>query len=405
MINYYKSVTSSSKVLGQLSAQEFLKKIKEGDENIENIELAREYYFDDAVKYVNIKKNLLPCFSLNFTFDNIRRNCNIIGSTGCIYIDIDDSIDIDLSNPLIYSTWISLSGFGRGTLVKVENLTRENFSINYELISKELGVESDNGAKKISQVNVLSYDPNIYINNSSDVWIAKDLSLTDKEKTHYSIKIKTTNTIATVMGSNMPLLRFDNLDELIENVEFNGDVIHDYRTKITYSKVMIPFNGIPIGKRNSTITAITYQQRALNPLIEKSFLFRIINKINRKSCEVPLPVNEIDSIVKHVMNIENIVPIENANRRFVFNKDYGLTSTEKRQEVMKILNSDRTSKSIKNIENAINEWDFNIDGKITQKALSLKIPMNIKTVKKYYPEFKSEIQQLNNEFDSKNKKI
>lgn len=401
MMNSFKCVTSSSNVLGTLTNQEFLDKIKYGDENLDNINLARENYFVDEVKYVHIKKNLLPCYALNFTFDQFRRNNNIINSTGCIYIDIDGSTDIDLTNPLIYSTWISLSGNGRGALVKVDNLTQENFSINYQLISKELGVESDAGAKKKTQVNVLSYDPNIHINDDSNIWIAKDSPIKKTKKTHCSINTSNKPTIATVMGPSEPL-RFDNLHELIENVEFNGNVLHDYNTKVKYCKVIVPFNGIPTGRRNSTLTAIAYQQRALNPLIEKSFLFRIINKHNNNKCEEPLPIDEINSIVRYVMDIIGIAPVENSDRRFVFNPDYELTVKERRQQIMKVLNTDRINKSKKRFESGVLDWDFNIEGKITQKGLAQKISMNIKTVKKYYPLYKSEIQQLNNKYNKKN---
>lgn len=402
MINYFKSVTSSSNVLGSIGIQDYLNKIKQGDENLNNIKLARDYYFDDAIKYVNIKRNLLPCYTLNFTFNKFRRNTNLIDSTGYIYIDIDGTTDIDFTNPLIYATWISLSGYGRGALVRVENLTNENYKSNYDLISNELGIKSDNGARKITQLNVLSYDPDIHINNDSKVWLAKELTIDKIEKTQYSNNIKINPIIANVMGPfNEESIRYDNLDELIENVEFNGDVIHDYRTKVKYSKVKIPFHGIPEFNRNRMLSSITYQKRALNPRIEKSHLFRYINKINRDKCYEPLPVSEINSIVDCIMNIDNIVPTQNAERRFVFNSDYALTIKEKRQEVMKVINSDRRKKSKMKIENTILEWDYKSDGKITQKGIANKIPMNIKTVKNYYPLFKSDIQTLNNKYYNK----
>ena len=148
------------------------------------------------------------------------------------------------------------------------------------------------------------------------------------------------------------------------------------------------------------LSSIAYQFRAFNPSVEKAHLFRYVNQINRDKCYEPLPANEINSMVNSIMKIEDILPVENAQRRFVFNPDYELTIKEKRQEVMKVLNSDRVKKSKIKIELAIEGWDFNSGGKITQKGLAVKIPMNIKTVKKYYPEYKSDIQIMNN----KNKK-
>jgi hypothetical protein len=402
MINYYQCVTSSSNVLGSIEIQDYLNKIKQGDENLGNIEEARNYYNDDDAKYAHIKRNLLPCYSLNFTFNQFRRNTNTIDSTGYIYIDIDGSININFSNPLLYASWISLSGQGRGALVKVNNLNSDNFSFNYELISKELGVESDNGAKKLSQLNVLSYDPNIHINKDSITWEAKYLSSDKVKKTHYSGKIKSNPIIDNVLGSFIEPIIYDNLNELIENVEFNGNVIYDYVTKVDYSRVKIPWNGIPIGKRNSILTGLAYQFRAFNQNIEKLHLFRFINKVNREKCYEPLPVSEVDAIVESIMKIEDILPIENATRRFVFNPDYDLTIAEKRQEVMKVLNSDRIQNSKLKIESAIEDWDFVIDGKITQNGIAIKTFMNIKTVKKYYPLYKTDIQMLNKKYTNNN---
>ena len=400
MINYYKSVTSSSNVLGQIEIQDYLNKIKKGDKNLNNIKLARDLYFENKAEYIKIKTNILPCYTLNFTFKNYRRNKDLIDSTGFIYIDVDGNTNIDFNNPLIYSTWLSLSGKGRGILVKVNNLTKLNYKSNYNLISRELGINSDNGARKITQLNVLSFDPQIYFNDKSEIWEAKDVNSNTNKKTHYSGNLKK-DIIPNVMGLFDNQIRYDNLNELIENVEFNGDVIHDFKTKVSYSKTHIPFRGIKNGSRNQYLSGIAYQHRALNPTIEKSHLFRFINKINHEKCFDPLPNNQINAIINSIMNIENLVPVKNAERRFLFSSDYQLTLKEKRQVVIKAINSDRVENSKMKIEKVIEDWDFDTKGKITQKAIATNIPMNIKTVKKYYPLFKSDIQMLNNTYFKK----
>lgn len=401
MINYFKCVTSSSNVLGSISIQKYLNTIRYGDYNQHLIEEARDFYYKNELRYSNIKRNLLPCYTLNFTFDSYRRNANLIDSTGYIYIDIDDSTNIDFNNPLIYATWISLSGYGRGALVKVDNLTKYNYKTNYNLISNELGVKPDNGARKLSQLNVLSYDPDIFLNPNSEVWYAKDLTSYKNKKAHYSENNINNNTIPNVMYLFDNEIRYDNLKELIENVEFNGEVIYDFRTKVNYSKTHVPFRSIKVGYRNNTLTGIAYQHRALNPYIERERLFRFLNRINHTKCFEPLPVKDIDAIVESVMALEDIQPLENATRRFVFNSDYDLTLREKRQQVMKILNSERVAKSKMKIENVILEWDFDSDGKITIKSLSIATGMHRNTIKKYYPFYKSEIQMLNKKYYKK----
>ena len=95
MINYYKCVTSSSNVLGSISIQDFMSRIRNGDYNKHLIEEARDIYFKDAQRYTVIKQNLLPCYTHNFTFNGKRRDKNILGPTGFIYLDIDGDTDLD----------------------------------------------------------------------------------------------------------------------------------------------------------------------------------------------------------------------------------------------------------------------------------------------------------------------
>jgi hypothetical protein len=70
--------------------------------------------------------------------------------------------------------------------------------------------------------------------------------------------------------------------------------------------------------------------------------------------------------------------------------------------VIKIINQDRIGKSKLKIEKAIEDWDFITDNIITQKGLASKAKMNIKTIKKYYSLYKSEIQSLNKEYRTNN---
>lgn len=398
MINYFKCVTSSRNVLGSISIQEYLNKIQNGDDNLNYIKEARESYFDDALRYSTLKRNQLPCYTLNFTFDKIRKDRNIMDSTGFIYIDIDGQTEINLSHPLLYASWISLSGRGRGALVKVKNLNPNNFFYTYNLISDELGVSSDNGARKRNQLNILSYDPDIYINDSSELWNCCSF---DIKYPHYSNNTYTHNIIPTVLGekSNKDI-RYDNLDMLLPKIDFDGKVLYDFKEKINFSKVKIPFKVIENGSRNNILSSIAYQLRALNPFIECDYLSRIMHKINKDKCIEPLQPSEINSMIRSIMNVEleDLKPIINASRRFIYNEDYDLPLKEKRSLTMTAINADRVKNSKQKIEKAIEEWNFEKDGKITQKSLAVANNMNKKTIEKYYPLYRSEIQLLNKKY-------
>jgi hypothetical protein len=397
MFNYFQCITNSRKVLGSLELDQFLSKIKNGDEHLGIIEKARQNYSVDKSSYTTIKKNQLPCYALNFRFDGVRRNSKILESTGHIYIDVDNQTDIDLLNPLIFASWLSLSGNGRGILVNVDNVTPSNFKDTYNDISKELGIKADEGACKPSQPNVLSFDPNVYINHSSLIYKAID----KEEIPHYSTINNKNPPIGTVLGTDYSSLRFDNLDELIENVEFNGEVIHDYRTKVRYSEVYVNNNGIKKGERNIVLCGYAYQLRALNKEISHFDLNQVLKDINAKYCHPPLPLSKILSITKWAMNLINIQPNLNKERRFVYSPDYDLTTTQKKQLNMAIINKDRVEESKRKIEKTIDDWDFEEDGKITQRGLSKTSGMNIKTIQKYYNLFKSRVERLNLEFKKK----
>ncbi|GAA4282288.1 BT4734/BF3469 family protein [Gaetbulibacter aestuarii] len=401
MINYFKCATNSSKVLGSISIQEYLNKIQNGDDNLNYIKKARDLYFDKA-SYSKIKINKLPCYTLNFTFNKYRWDENIIDSTGFIYIDIDGQTEINLSHTLLYASWISLSGKGRGALVKVKNLNPNNFFYTYDKLSEELGVTSDKKAKKRNQLNILSYDPDIYINDNSEYWTCKSNNL---NYPHYSDKIKKT-IIPTVLGENSNKdIRYDNLDMLLPKIDFDGEVLYDFKEKINFSKVKIPFKVIENGSRNNILSSIAYQIRALNPFMECDYLSRIMHKINKDKCIEPLQSSEINGMIRSIMNVEleDLKPIINASRRFIYNEDYDIPLKEKRSLTMTAINADRVKNSKQKIEKAIEEWNFETDGKITQKSLATATEMNKKTIEKYYPLYKSEIQLLNKKYHKNQK--
>ncbi|ALJ05195.1 hypothetical protein APS56_08695 [Pseudalgibacter alginicilyticus] len=391
MFNYFPSIKSSDLVEGFVSPEEFLYQIKSGEDYANKVLEAREIYKSNKENYTLFKQTNLPCYSLNFTFNKIRSNDTINEASGYIYLDIDNNLEIELGNPLIFASWVSLSGHGRGVLVKVNGLNKANFSYTYNEISRELSIHSDNGARKATQVNVLSYDPDLYLNNTSNTFLAIS------KKDQYSTK-KTKKTIGTVMGSEFHNLRFDNLDELIENIEFDGEVIYDFKQKIKYADAYIPFGGYQEGYRNNGLCGYAYQVRALNPKVNFKTLYNLLKIVNQEQCHPPLHNFKIRKIVESVMEIKNFAPIMNKTRRFVYNKDYQLNVSQRKSEMMRLINAGRTENSKIKIENAIYDWDFETMGKITQKGIRSITGLNLKTIKKYYPLYKSDIKLLNDNY-------
>lgn len=390
-INFFSSVTEPT-VKSTISISTCFDMVRSGGENKSLIEEARYALLIDRNKdkYDGIKVKL-PCVNYSFMFDGYRNGQNIIKPTGLIALDIDGNITLP-DNDYNFASYRSLSTTGRLLLIKIENLTPSVYKYNYQLISEELGLTTDTNAAKATQPFVLPLDSSIYINDSSKTWIAQE-----PKKTHF-ITEKKERVIGNGLGSSDK--RFSNIKDLISAVKFEG-AIHDLHKKIYVASFLIPRNGIAEGFRNRCLLGLGYQFRALNPDNTSYYdVHNLIWDINRKHCKPPISKKEFLKIVESIMKTkrEDLQLNYNESKRFLFNPDYDLTTKEKQSLVMIALNKEKVIKSFKDIETAVNNWDFIANGKITQKKITEITGKNIKTIKKYYPKFKSKIKQLNKEY-------
>src|SRR5690606_4607381 len=86
---------------------------------------------------------------------------------------------------------------------------------------------------------------------------------------------------------------------------------------------------IPEGMRETILSTIAYQVRALNNEITKNDLLHLISNINHKKCFPPLQDAEIEKIVKNKMKIFDIEPILNKERRIIFAPESKLSRLQK----------------------------------------------------------------------------
>lgn len=397
MFNVFRNVRNSSKVDGIITFKQFQKKLMgENIEHQEQVQNARNYLMEgNKLIFDSIKKDVLECATLNFTFNEYRRNNRIKQSTGFIYLDVDNSFEINLTHPLIHFSWISTSGNGRGIMVKATDIIPETFKENYVLIGQELGVEVDLQAAKPSQLTVISYDPNPYFNGQSTTWYGTQ----KKEKVCYSPYKKNHNTIGSVKNLfENKKIRFNNLDEFVQTLNFEGKPVLALEKKVGLSQVFVP-ETIAKGQRNNTLVAIIYQIRALNPSIIFEVLLKLGVSINKR-CFPRYPYEDLLKIINYVYKIPitELIPKKNYYRRIFFNPYYSIDIRRKRSLGMKVINQERTRKVLKKIEEAINNWSYPQDGKPTQLNMARKSGVSLSTVKKYYPLFKEVIQKLNDDF-------
>jgi hypothetical protein len=179
-----------------------------------------------VIDYKTTKANL-PCVTYNFLFNGYKKDKNIIAGTGYMYIDIDDQdFDINiLDQSKIYSYYKSFGGLGFSIIVCVENLSQCNFRSTYDYIINDLEINNyvDKKAIRASQFSILSYDPELYINDTPYIYLAiSNTSITSinlPQSINYTSTPSLVNknsskvyTIESVQNSNK--IRFNDLDKI-----------------------------------------------------------------------------------------------------------------------------------------------------------------------------------------------
>lgn len=385
-----------------LSIEEVLQIIKKGDDNLPLIKLAREYGKDSS-QYDNIKTNTLPTFRFNFLFDGSASNKNITSPTGLIYLDVDGSDSIPQSD-YIFASWKSLSNTGFGILVKVDNLTITNYSDVYNQLSDLLGIGSDAGARKATQQTVLSFDSDLYHNPNSLVF-----HFTEIKKVSNAPILKERKgcigTDDTFLGFNTDDIRFNNIGDY-----FTGDY-EDVEYRVFDEKILICNPFIPRvtkeGNRNSRMFYLLSQYGLLNPNAGKPFLKSIAGTINKRMLPL-LSENEIDSICDSIVRKREegtLTMFYNEERRLLFNPKIQIPIKEKMKIVNTALGKMKSKLTEETIYIALENWDFDEYGKITQIKVAELLGKSEATVKRYWEAFKSYVVDLNNDYKTKKTNI
>lgn len=162
-------------------------------------ELAGQIIKEDKktkVPYDEFKRKMVPAIMTNALFEKGRKSTDPHSFQEVQYVmfDIDKMEDVVLwledlhENPskydMFYAAYISLSGNGLHILVAVRGLTDENFKDCYKHIASEIGIKYnlnvDMSCCDIARLCILSYDPNIFINEQAEVLDAQEIMNTLK---------------------------------------------------------------------------------------------------------------------------------------------------------------------------------------------------------------------------------
>jgi hypothetical protein len=341
-------------------------------------------------------KSKIPAITYNFTFKGWKNNTNITGATGFLYIDVDDlSYDINtLDKTKIFAYYKSFGGTGYSIIVQVDGLTLDNYSDTCTAIVHDLDLTQfyDTNAAKATQFNVLSYDPDIFINYDSFVFESinnfSPLSMVlEEEEEAYN---KGGGELLSEGNRN---IRFNNLNEMY----VDGDYTVDWNG-FAFIRCWIPFKKIT-ENRNAHLLGYTNNLVWLNPSLNAAGAESILTKVNMKMCEVPVDKAQIKRVVKSIFKQKKdgtLKPIYNWKpRKIVFAPFSPLTREQKLAKCRELFAAHKVEESTKKLYAIIEEWDFDKYGKIGQVVIYKNFPISKKTVEKYWHEFKEYVADLN----------
>ena len=360
----------------------------------------------DSEEYKKIKINRMPAVSVGFNFANdYIKGDNMSSPTGYLYIDVDGLTeeDFEINTAYVCAYWRSLSNSGMSIVVKVEGLTSENLKIATHEVAKRLDIPYDDRAVSIDRLTVLTYDPNAYYNDNTEV-IPIDMLLTDNteaivnptKSTHFNTINKDNLLGYECNGSK---LRFNNLNELLQplNIQFDENGFHDLGkdNKLKYAQVFIPFKTINKGQRESILKSIACQLVALNKNAPKALTLKYLQTVNAKVMRPQLSSTEVNTTLNKVYKKRmDKQPILNASRRFIYDETRELTVTQKRSLNCIKMNKDRADKTKQELLEVMKNWDMIKYGKMTIDKIKKVTGKNKKTVQKYYAHLKRHLKEI-----------
>ena len=359
-----------------------LEMIRQGDYK-DQIREARTYGKGNE-SFERIKQQI-PTFSPNGIFNRIRAQKNIQTLSGFIYLDIDHPVDpaIFCQLPWVYACWKSFGGINYGLLASVSGLTKDNFNDAWTYLDSffsELKITVDKHTKDISRQCVISYDPDIYINQNSIPLIIPVKDISNCIKNNSSLTHTGTNpTYITTPDSTLYKLKY----QTTLNDYYNQDYVVIESGK-EYRSSYLP-RVILDGERNKWLCSYTSSILYNNPTITCDTLRQVVYKANRDHCHPALTLNEINSIVtwsfdKH---INQKLKIKTKKKKIWFNPESKLSTKQKRSIVGQQTGILRRKQTISELIQVYITLDNN-DQRVTQKLLEDHSNYSLRTIKRYW---------------------
>jgi len=376
------SALNKSSVVKEINIDEWIELIRTGGIYIDKINEAR-LNGKGSIQYDSIKKKDLPTITPNFIFNGVRKNVNIISSTGVIYLDFDYRSKEDaqimkerlMNNEYVYSVFYSLSLLGCGCYIKVENVTVDNFDEIVKEFCTKFALEYDKNAIKKSQCNVLTNDKDIYINRSSKVYqhsidnVASGI-----------IKYNIQPTSITIDDTKCNISKDIIYNTILDN--YSEDCVYLPEGKL-FVCCFTPYTKggqrkiIHNGFRNTIMSSFINNLVYLNPTASSELLFKAANGVNKSICDIPLSENEIIKILKQKideLNKGTLQPIKPKIKKYWVNPK---CANKRKAYLDKI-----KKKSNNSIEDFFGSEILNCNRKVTYKDIAEFTKISEVTIKR-----------------------
>ena len=179
----------------------FLNEIKNGKYKEQISALRTLLKENDKDEYDKQKKNL-PCITIAGTMGDKRNSKSIVDYSGLIHLDYDYIDNVEELRRKIeeiaftYASFISPSGNGLKVVIRTDAKMDEHqyyFNAIKKLYDKSVGLESDHKVKDLARLCFASDDPQIYINDTSEIF-----SLSNEST---SVSVKDINWVKSYVSS------------------------------------------------------------------------------------------------------------------------------------------------------------------------------------------------------------
>lgn len=377
----------SPKIVGEKTIDEVLTLIK-GGYTKEQVLKAREAGKGSDL-YESIKTTI-PTWTPNGCFDKVRAARNLIDISGFIYIDIDDEFEASVicDMPFIYAAWHSLSGFGYGMLVKVDNLTKENFTAAWlhtaEILS-QYGIVVDKQTKDISRQNVISCDSSIYNNPDCIPIDMKDVFVETQTVVDYPFN--------------------DDFDVTIGSKDYVSDDTSN--SKIAYTTTLDDYKGqdyivieegkgcrycflpksVGTGNRHRWLAGYIISLLYINPKITMDELIKVVMRANNRHMLPPKRIDEVRGLITFYfeLHLKGELNYNTSLKKIWINPESNLSTTEKRRIIGREVGKLRRGRTLESLIEAYLQLQDDFD-RVTQKMLAEKSGLSERTVKTYWHE-------------------